>query len=386
MVKLIYLDHNATTPCAPEVVEAMKPFWADNFGNPASRHLAGRRAAKAIMIARKQIASSINCNKNEIFFTSGATESNNIVFLGLLLSNYTTKKRVVVSAIEHKSITEPANFLIERGFDVVFLPATPDGIVDIKIARKAITADTTLVSVQAVNNEIGTIQPIREIAILSHNAGAFFHTDAAQALGKIPINIYEWDCDLASFSAHKLNGPKGIGALYIKGGSKAWPWPVPFRGGGQEGGIRPGTSNVPGIVGFGKACNLVEEKLAEKNKNLLNIRDFFESRLLSSFPDCIIHGRNTSRVAGTTSVTIPGIPSDFIIDNLATVCISNGSACSDGAITASSVLLSLGLDQNTARETIRISFGVGTTNEQMETLVKMMVSSTSAIKSSRGKR
>lgn len=384
MAELIYLDHNATTPCAPEVIAAMQRFWAEDFANPASKHLSGRRAANAVNAAREQVASSIKCNKHEIFFTSGATESNNMIFLGLLLSGNVTKKKIVVSALEHKSVAEAARFLGERGFDVVFLPSTPDGVVDVRAAEREVNTDTALVSVQTVNNEIGTIQPIQEIAALSHNVGAMFHTDAVQALGKIPINMYELGCDFASFSAHKLYGPKGIGALYVRGGAKAWPWPAPFKGGGQEGGLRPGTSNVPAIVGFGVACMLARERTIKNSQYLRQLRDFFEDRLRLKFSDCIIHGSNVPRVAGTTSVSFPGVPGDFLVDNLASVSVGNGSACSDGALTASPILLSLGLSHNIAKETVRISFGIDTTTVQVEVLLNMIKDSVSTIRGCKG--
>jgi cysteine desulfurase len=372
---MIYLDHNATTPCAPEVVMAMQRFWLEDFANPASHHFAGRAAARAVSAARAQVASLINCSPNEIVFTSGATESNNLVFLGLLLSREHRKGKIVTTQIEHKSITEPSALLSEKGFEVIYLPTTQDGIVDPEAARQLISEGTLLVSVQAANNEIGTLQSIKELSQIAHDAGAFFHTDAAQALGKVPVDTESWGCDLASFSAHKLYGPKGVGALFVRGGSRNWPWSYPFGGGGQEGGLRPGTNNVPAIIGFGAACQLASAKLPEEMSRLLDLRHYLEKSLLSRIPDCLIHASSARRLPGTTSVAFRGVPADLLIDNLETVCVGKGSACSNGAMTPSRVLASIGCDSDTADATIRLSLGRGSTREQIDEAVNRLFAS-----------
>jgi cysteine desulfurase len=378
--QVIYLDHNATTPCAPEVVAAMQRFWSEEFGNPASAHLAGRNAARAVAASRSKVASLINCRPNEIIFTSGATESNNLVFLGLLLSNRSEKKRIVTTAIEHKSVLEPMAFLAERGFDVVHLPVTRDGVVDLGAASKLISPETVLVSVQAANNEIGTLQPIEEISHIAHKAGAFFHTDAAQALGKIPVDMKTWGCDFASFSAHKLYGPKGVGAMFVGGGTRRWPWPYPLRGGSQEGGLRPGTTNVPAIVGFGEACSLATKNLTEEMSRVHQLRTVFEENILSRIPNCIIHAQKAPRLPGTISVAFNGIHADMLIDNLATVCIGKGSACSDGAIGVSHVLISIGCESNVADATIRLSLGRNSTHKEIDLTIDKIVNSVSILR------
>lgn len=377
---MIYLDNNATTPCAPEVVASMQRFWMDEFGNPSSSHFAGRKAASAVSVARSQVASLINCRPNEIIFTSGATESNNLIFLGLLLSDNPEKRRVVTSAIEHKSVLEPATFLAEKGFDVVNLPVTRYGVIDFDAARELITTDTALVSVHAANNEIGTLQPIKELASIAHEAGAFFHTDAAQALGKIPVDLDDWGCDFASFSAHKLYGPKGVGALFIRGGSRRWPWPHPFRGGGQEGGLRPGTSNVPGIVGFGEACRLSGENLTTEMSRLYQLRAIFEEKILAQISNCIIHAQQALRLPGTCSIAFNGVPADMLIDNLVTVCVGKASACSAGAIGASHVLIAIGCESGVADGTIRFSLGRDSTHEEIDQTIDRIHTSVSIIR------
>jgi cysteine desulfurase len=366
---MIYLDYNATTPCAPEVIEAMRPFWAIDFGNPSSSHKAGFAAKKAVENGRKQISELANCSPSELFFTSGATESNNLIFLGLLLSNKTVRDEIIISSIEHKSVSEPAKFLSERGFNLIKLPVSKDGVVDLEKAEKLITNNTALVSVQAANNEIGTIQPIAEIASLAHRAGSLFHTDAAQVLGKISVDLQLWDCDFASFSAHKLYGPKGIGALYVKGGIRYWPWEYPLNGGGQEKGLRPGTLNVPGIVGFGEACRLALCDLPTRFEKLQSFTEITINKFISNFPDCIIHALKAKRIPGTISISIPGIPADVLLSNNPEYCISIGSACNDGSIGYSDILRQLTDDDDILSSTFRVSLGIMTESNGIEGLI-----------------
>lgn len=358
---MIYLDYNATTPCAPEVIAVMQHFWSDDFGNAASQHIMGKQANRAIISARKQVASAINCSPSEIAFTSGATESNNIVFLGLLLSNNIKKKRIVISSIEHKSVLEPANCLLDHGFDVVYLPVTNDGVVDLDTAKRIINEDTVLVSVQIANNEIGTIQPVVELSKIAHLNGAYFHTDAAQALGKLKIDLNDLQCDFASLSAHKVYGPKGIGALYVSGGLRNWPFAHPLLGGGQESGLRPGTSNVAAIVGFGEACRLFSENFNEEINRINKLRIKLEDGLLNTIKNCHIHAQVADRIPNTISVAFPGIPSDVLIANCNFSCFSNGSACNSGAIGNSHVLEQITTDKIFLNSTIRLSIGKYTT-------------------------
>jgi len=355
---MLYWDHNSTTPCDPEVVEAMQCYWNVEFGNPASGHLMGRNADLAVKKGRKQVADLVNALPHEVVFTSGATESNNLLFLGILLSACNKAQRIVVSSIEHKSVLEPARLLGKHGFEVVELPVDQAGVIEIAAARELITSETLLVSVQAVNNELGTLQPIAELADLAHESGAYFHTDAAQALGKVPFDVQAVNCDFASFSAHKMYGPKGVGALFVRGGVRKWPWGRPFQGGGQEDGLRPGTSNVPGIVGFGKACSISQKYIQNEGSTAVaQLEKELVQRIATISPNSIIHSLAAPRVPGVFSLAFPNIPADLLIDNLQTLAVSNGAACSSHAITISHVLEQIGCERETAKETIRISLG-----------------------------
>ncbi len=362
---MIYWDHNATTPCAPEVVDAMQPFWGDEYGNASSSHLMGRRAAAAVKKAKEQVAALMNAVPSEIVFTSGATESNNLLFLGVLLTPRTERKRIVISAIEHKSVLDPAALLEEHGFEVVRLPASPAGVTELEVAKEMITDRTLLVSVQAANNELGTLQPISELAELSHDRGAFFHTDAAQVLGKVPFDLQQVNCDFASFSAHKMYGPKGIGAIFVRGGVRRWPWTQPFRGGGQQNGLRPGTLNVPSIVGFGRACNLALCEMRGNASYLKKLSLVFIQKLADLFPDAKIVNDISHSLPGTLSVLLPGIASDFLIARCPKVQISKGSAC-NGAIGSSHVLNEVIRNHDLRESVIRISFGRHTKEEDFE--------------------
>ena len=369
---MLYFDANATTPCAPEVLEAMRPYWNTSFANASSPHRAGRVAAQAVAVARRAVAECLDARPHEIIFTSGATESTNLVFWGLLLAPR-TRRHIVVSAIEHKAVLESAALLEEQGFEVTRLPVTPDGVVDLNIAAHVITPETALVSVQAANNEIGTIQPILHIARLAHQAGAFFHVDAVQALGKMPVSMLDWECDFASFSAHKIYGPKGIGALFVKGGPMRWPWPRPLRGGGQEGGLRPGTLNVPGIVGFGAACEMLRQRPAEILENIATLRDLLENSLKKVFNNRIrIVGENVERLPNTSGLLIKDIDTDILFLRCKNVLFSNGSACNSGTIELSHVVKSVLLDASLDDRFLRFSLLENTTKSDIELLSRII--------------
>jgi len=364
-VRPIYLDYHATTPCDPRVVEVMLPYLTGDFGNPASGfHVYGRRAARAVEMAREQVAALIGAQASEIVFTSGATESNNLVLLGLTSSDQ-SRRRIVTTAVEHKSVLEPCRILHERGFEVVVLPVLPDGTVDLAAAEAAINEETLLVSVQTANNEIGTIQPIAVLAELAHRRGALLHTDAAQAVGKIPFDVEELGIDFASVSAHKLYGPKGIGALYVRSGLRRRLTPL-LLGGGQEFNLRPGTLNVPAIVGFGEACRLAREEMPEEARRVAALRDLLESQLANRIPGLRFNGHRTRRLPGNSSITFPKIEADVLIANVPEVALSTGSACSSGTIEPSHVLTAIGLDWEEAQATIRIGIGRFTTREEIE--------------------
>ncbi|MRR06440.1 MAG: cysteine desulfurase [Deltaproteobacteria bacterium] len=379
---MIYWDHNSTTPCAPEVVEEMQRYWNEEYGNPSSSHLMGRRAELAVKKAREQVAGLVNALPPEIVFTSGATESNNLLFLGILLSPHAERNQIVVSSIEHKSVLEPAHLLEKHGFEVVELLVDQAGVTNVDAARKLITPETLLVSVQAANNELGTLQPVAELAALAHENGAYFHTDAAQVLGKVPFDVQVVNCDFASFSAHKMYGPKGVGALFVRGGARKWPWVRPFRGGGQEHDLRPGTYNVPGIVGFGKACSISQEYIQQNGSaDILQLEKELLERIAKAFPERIVHSLTAPRLPGVFSIAFPKVPADLLIDNLQALAVSEGSACSNRAITISHVLEKIGCERETAKGTIRVSLGRHTNQNDIHEAIEMLNRSMVEIKS-----
>lgn len=355
----IYLDYNATTPCDPCVVEKMLPYFSEIYGNPANGlHRQGRLAAKAIDEARENVAKLIGAREREIVFTSGATESDNLAILGIArMHRNNTRKRIVTSAIEHKAVLLACKKLHDEGFDVIFLPVDTEGRVSIEKAREAIDQNTLLVSIHGANNEIGTIQPISQLSELAHQNGALFHCDAAQAVGKIPVDVNEWGVDLLSTSAHKLYGPKGIGALFVRGGINTIPMEPLWYGGGQENGLRSGTSNVSGIVGFGEASRICLQELAGENERLRGFRNTLEEEMLSAIPSIKINGAKADRLPNTSSLTFPGVDADAIILNAPQVMMGTGSACTSGAIEPSHVLTAIGIDRANAYSTIRISLG-----------------------------
>ncbi|GAP17316.1 cysteine desulfurase family protein [Levilinea saccharolytica] len=355
----IYLDYNATTPCDPKVVEKMIPYFTEIYGNPSNGlHRLGRAAAKAVDDAREKVATLVGARSKEIIFTAGATESNNLAILGLARSHASAqRKRIVTCAVEHKAVLGPCKKLEEEGFDVVILPVDEGGRVLLDAAKEAINEDTLLVSIQVANNEIGTLQPIQELSKIVHDAGAVFHCDAAQAVGKIPVLVQELGVDMCSISAHKLYGPKGVGALYVDTKVRSSTLEPVLYGGGQENGIRSGTTNVPAIVGFGEACQLANELLPDEALRIRSLRDQLEAGLSERIPDIVINGRSHDRLTNTSSITFQGIDADALIFNLRSVMIGTGSACSSGAIGPSHVLQAMGLTREAAFSTVRVSCG-----------------------------
>lgn len=370
MEKPIYLDYNATTPCDPRVVEKMLPFFSEWYGNPATGlHIQGRRAARAVDEAREHIAALIGGRPGEVVFTGGATESNNLAILGLGRANrHSGRIRIVTSAIEHKAVLLPCQQLHKEGYELIVLPVDSQGRVSSDEAEAAINDQTLLVSVQAANNEVGTLQPIATIAEIAHKHGAIIHCDAAQAAGKIPVDLAAeaWQADLLSISAHKLYGPKGIGALYVRNGPHAFPLTPLQYGGGQEHGLRSGTTNVPGIVGFGEACRICTVELEQEQARIAGLRDQFEQTLLASIPDLKINGHKASRLPNTSSLTFHGIDADALLLNLPGVMMGTGSACSSGTLEPSHVLLAMGLSRAEAGSTVRASLGRFTTLADIE--------------------
>ena len=375
----VYLDYNATTPCAPEVFDAMLPFFRMEYGNPSSVHIMGRKAANAISIARQHIAAAIGAASDDVFFTSGATESNNIVLMGLVGPS-SARNRILVSSIEHKSILEPCSRLAERGFEILKIPATRYGIVDVRAFQDLVDAKTLLVSVQGANNEIGTLQPVRELADIAHTNGAIVHCDASQMLGKMPVSVIDMGVDCASFSGHKVYGPKGVGILYMhRRVMNRVVQPLSF-GGGQEREFRPGTLNVPAIVGFGEACRIALPSLSEEMRRIGSLRDSLETQLLDRCSGAFVVGVKSRRLPGTSSICIPGVPADALVARTPRVCVGIGSACTAGASSPSHVLLACGLSRETAAFVIRISLGRYTTQEEVAFAVGRLTESVDAIR------
>ncbi len=379
-MSLIYLDNNATTQCENEVVEAMIPFFKNDYGNPASVHPLGRHSNSACEKARAIIAELFSCSPSEIVFSSGATESNNLVILGVT-QGIKSRRKIVTSAIEHKSVLDPCLKLLSKGHEVKQVPVTDDCILDINAAKKIIDEETALVTIQGANNEVGTLQPIKQIAEIAHSMGSFFHCDATQLIGKLPLPTHLEFCDFISFSSHKIYGPKGIGGLVVKDGlSRKYIEPL-FYGGGQESGLRPGTLNVPGIIGFGCACRLVMEKLNNDIKDIASLRDRFEADIKQLIPEAVINAQCASRLPNTSSLLIPKVPASMLIANLPQICIGEGSACSSGSYDPSHVLLSMGLTRKDAECTVRISFGRHNDMHEVEESVNSIYSAVDLIKS-----
>ncbi len=358
----IYLDHHATTPCDPRVVEAMLPYFTDIFGNPASlTNQHGRRAANALEDARISIARFFKAQPNEIYFTAGATESNNIA-----LNIVEPGQHLVTSLTEHKSIIAPAERMQQNGIEVTFLTPDGEGFVTAEAVRGALRPNTRLVSIEAANGEIGTIQPIGEIAAVCRERGVLFHTDMTQAAGKIGIEFTTVAADMASLSAHKIYGPKGIGALYVRRGVRARPV---ILGGGQERGLRSGTVNVPGAVGLAAALQLRSEEMHAEATRLTDIRNELWDRIVAEIPNVSVNGPRALRLPGNLNVSFASIEADSLMLAMRRFSLSSGSACSSGERGPSRVLQALGVSEAMAMGSVRIGLGKSNTAGQMTMLV-----------------
>jgi cysteine desulfurase len=365
---LIYLDSAASTQIHEEVLQEMLPYFKEQYGNPSSIHRYGRLAAKAIDTARKRIAELINAKQNEILLTSGGTESNNTALFGIMRQN--KARQLITSDIEHDAILEPCKQLQKEGFDVIYLPVNNYGIVDIERLKSSITKETALVSIMFANNEVGTIQPIKEIAQICKQHNVLFHTDAIQAVGKIPIDVKEIGADLLSISSHKINGPKGIGALYIKNGTKLAPF---ILGGGQENGMRSGTENVANIVGFGKACYLAKENLDKNVIHMKNLRDHLTSRIINEISHVSVNG-STEKTPNNTHFTFLGVNGEDLIIKLDEhgVAASTGSACSVKTQKASHVLMAMGFSHEQITGSLRMTVGLYNTISEIDQTVDIL--------------
>lgn len=367
----VYLDYQATTPADPRVVDAMLPFLTQDYGNPSSSHAAGRRAASGIEAARAELRDLIGARyDSEVIFTSGATESDHLAVTGIAAALGHQGDHIVTTATEHKAVLEACDTLTRKGYQVTRVPVDRDGLVDPADVAAALTSRTILVTVMHANNEIGTIQPLTEISAATRSRGVLLHTDAAQSLGTLPFDVDALGVDLASFSAHKVYGPKGTGALYIRRGTQR---PAPqLTGGGQEFGMRAGTPNVAGIAGLGAAAAILRRERTTEASRIAGLRDSLLTRLLAALPGSYVNGSLTHRIQGNVSITIPGIDARQIVSEMTGLAISTGSACSTGDANPSHVLTGIGLSRPDARATLRISVGRPTTAEQIDHAIQQL--------------
>jgi cysteine desulfurase len=363
-MKRIYLDYAATTPTHPEVVKAMLPYFTEVFGNPSSIYACGQEAKQTLEEARSKIATFIGAQDKEIIFTGGGTEADNSAIKGVAFASENNRNHIITSSIEHHAVIETCRFLERRGFRVTYLPVDKYGLVSPEDVRKAITSKTILISVMQANNEIGTIEPIAEIAEIAKEQGVYFHTDAVQTAGHIPINVDELKVDLLSISAHKLYGPKGVGALYIRKGTKLVSF---MHGGEQERGRRASTENVPGIVGFGKAVAIAQEEMHQEAKRLTCLRDKLINGLMERIDHIQLNGHPQKRLANNVNISVSFVEGEAMCLNLdlAGICASTGSACSSSSHEPSHVLLALGLPPEQAHGSLRFSLGKWTTEEEI---------------------
>ena len=372
MMNRIYLDHAATTPVSPRVLEAMLPFFCECWGNASAVYATGREARKAVENARRQAAEALGAQPQEILFTSGGTESDNLALRGAACALKQKGKHIITSAIEHHAVLNTCKALEKEGFEVTYLKPDADGRVAPELLEKAIRDDTVLVSVMAANNEIGTLQPIRELAAAAKARGALFHTDAVQAMGAVPVNVEDLDVDLLSLSAHKFYGPKGAGALYVRKGTRLDPV---LTGGKQERGLRGGTENVPAIVGLGAAMADAAANLEENAAFTAALRDALEQSILSRVQGVRVNGKIGGRLPNNSSLTFENVDGEALLLrlDLAGVAASAGSACTSGSLESSHVLQAIGLDEAQARGTLRLTVGKDNTREEIAQAADLVV-------------
>ena len=367
----IYLDYNSTTPVDRAVLEAMLPYFADSFGNASSIHSAGQRGRAAVDAARESVAALIGAKPAEIVFTSGGTEADNLALFGSVAASNQTRKHIITTAIEHHAVLNAAQALEKQGVEVTFVPVGASGIVDPEDIRRALRPESILISVMHANNEIGTIQPIEEIGRIAAEADVYFHSDAVQSAGKLPLDVNRLGVDFLSLSAHKIYGPKGVGALYVRAGTPLEPQ---FYGGHHERDQRPGTENVPGIVGLGNAAELANENLTGDVLQLAILRDRLERALVGSLPSVRINGDAKWRIPNTTNLAFAGASGESLVIalDLQGVACSTGAACSSGAVEPSHVLVAIGLSPDDARSSLRFSLGRPTTSDEIESAIEII--------------
>jgi cysteine desulfurase len=370
MGDVIYLDHASTTPADPEVVAAMLPWYSEGFGNPSTVYSLGLKSAQAVQKARDSIAQSIGAEPDEIYFTSGGTESDNWALLGTVDAQGKKGRHLVTSTVEHHAVLETMEYLEKRGYEVTKVPVAGSGLVDPDDVRRALRPDTILVSIMHANNEVGTIQPIAEIGKITREAGVLFHTDAVQTAGKIPLDVNELGADMLSMSGHKFYGPKGVGLMYLRKRTRISPL---LHGGGQEKGRRAGTHNVPGIVGMAKALDLATGRMAEDAAREAELRERLWGGLQANIESIYLNGDPTHRLVGNLNVRLDGIEGESMILmlDMEGICVSSGSACTTGSLEPSHVLLALGIPQESAHGSLRVTLGRSTTDEHIDHFIRV---------------
>ncbi|MDH5775785.1 MAG: IscS subfamily cysteine desulfurase [Nitrospirota bacterium] len=370
----IYLDNHSTTPCDPRVVEVMLPYFTEKFGNAASRnHPFGWEAEEGVEHARKQIAHLIGADAKEIIFTSGATESDNLALQGIVAMYREKGDHIITSSTEHRAVIDTAKYLEKKGVTVTFLPVDKTGMVRPDDVRNAITDKTILISVMLANNEIGTINPIAEIGKIAKEKGIIFHCDATQGVGKIPVNVQEMGIDLMSFTSHKIYGPKGIGALYVRRKAPRVRLEPMLYGGGHERGMRSGTLPVPLIVGFGKACELCEQEMATEAVRLAKMRDRLQEGIMGAMDEVYLNGHPTERLPGNLNISFAYVEGEALLMGVKEIALSSGSACTSATLEPSYVLRALGVGSDLAHSSIRFGLGRFTTDEEIEYTIDRML-------------
>ena len=368
-MKTTYMDYSATTYVKPEVLDAMMPFFTEKFGNPSSFYGISRETKMAVDNARAQVAKAINCDPNEVYFTGGGSEADNWAIKGIATAHMKKGNHIITTKIEHHAVLHTCEFLEKFGFEVTYLDVNEEGFIDLKQLESAITDKTILVSIMFANNEIGTIQPIKEIGAICREKKVLFHTDAVQAIGSVPVDVKEMNIDLLSLAGHKLYGPKGIGALYIRKGVRIDNL---IHGGGQERGRRAGTENIPGVVGLGKAIELATENIEENRARLTVLRDKLIDGILERIPYARLNGpRGDKRLPGNSNISFEFIEGESILLSLdfEGICASSGSACTSGSLDPSHVLLAIGLPHEKAHGSLRTTLGAASTEEDVEKLL-----------------
>ncbi|MCL4501881.1 MAG: cysteine desulfurase [Deltaproteobacteria bacterium] len=365
---MIYLDYNATTPVAPEVAAAMQPFLGPEFGNPSCDYPLGLRAREAMRQARREVAALLNCAPDEVVFTSGATEANNLVLKGVAFSR--GRGRIITALTEHPAVLNPCLFLDSLGFKLTILPVDAQGLVDPEAVLRALTADTIMISIMHSNNETGALAPIKDIAAIAREAGVPLHTDAAQSVGKVKVDVEELGVDFLTVAGHKFYAPKGVGALFMRRGRELTPL---LHGASQEGGHRAGTENLPYIAALGEACRLAKQRQAADAAHLRGLRDLLHKKLRAGFPGLVLNGPEAERLPSTLNVSFPGLAGCDLMAGVPEVAASLGSACHAGRETVSPVLAAMGISAVVARGAVRFSVGRPTTREDIEKAAELVL-------------